>query len=133
MSESGARDYLYRAVDKQGLTVDLPLSGKRGIAAAKRFFTRAIERHGAPERVTLDGYPATHSALAELKERGVSRPRVRVRTSKYMNSLVEQDHRRVKQRLYPMLGFKNFGNAAVTIGGAEPVRGMGKGGSTSRS
>lgn len=64
----GRRTYLYRAVDKRGLTVDFLLSGHRDISAAKRFFTRAIERHGAPERITLDGYPATHSAVAELKK-----------------------------------------------------------------
>ena len=119
--------YLYRAVDKQGLTVDFLLSERRDIAAAKRFFIRAIERHSAPERITLDGYPATHSAVAELKKRGVLRAQVKVRTSKYLNNLVEQDHRRVKQRIYPMLGFKQFRNAAVTIRGIELVQQIRKG------
>lgn len=50
------------------------------------------------------------------------RPQTKVRTSKYLNNLIEQDHRRVKQRLYPMLGFKRFGNAVVTIGGIELVQ-----------
>jgi len=95
--------YLYRAVDRQGFTVDFLLSEHRDIAAATRFFIRAIEQHGAPERITLDGYPATHSAVAELKKHGVLRPQTEVRTSKYLNNLVEQDHRRVKQRIYPML------------------------------
>jgi transposase-like protein len=62
---------LYRAVDRQGLTVDFLPSEHRDLAAAKRFFIRAIERHGAPGRITLDGYPATHSAVAELKKSGV--------------------------------------------------------------
>jgi transposase-like protein len=118
----GRWTYLYRAVDRQGFTVDFLLSEHRDIAAATRFFIRAIEQHGAPERITLDGYPATHSAVAELKKHGVLRPQTKVRTSKYLNNLVEQDHRRVKQRIYPMLGFKNFGNAAVTISGIELVR-----------
>lgn len=55
------------------------------------------------------------------------RPHTKVRTSKYLNNLVEQDHRRVKQRIYPMLGFKNFGNAAVTISGIELVQKIKKG------
>jgi transposase-like protein len=115
----GRWTYLYRAVDKRGLTIDFLLSEHRDIAAATRFFTSAIERHGPPERVPLDGYPATRSAVAELMKSGVLRPRTKLRTSKYLNNIIEQDHRRVKQRLYPMLGFKCFGNAAVTISGIE--------------
>src|SRR5215204_1856211 len=118
----GRWTYLYRAVDERGLTVDFLLSEHRDIAAAKRFFTRAIERHGAPDRITLDGYPATHAAVAELTKSGVLRPRTKVRTSKYLNNLVEQDHRRVKQRIYPMLGYKKFANASVTISGFELVQ-----------
>jgi transposase-like protein len=123
----GRWTYLYRAVDRQGLTVDFLLSEHRSIAAAKRFFTRAIERHRAPERITLDGYPATHAAVAELTKSGVLRARTKVRTSKYLNNLVEQDHRRVKRRVYPMLGFQNFRNAAVTISGIELMQKIKKG------
>jgi len=111
--------YLYRAVDEQGLTVDFLLSEKRDIAASERFFSRAIRRHGTPKSVTPDGYPATHTAVAELKMGGVLRAETKVWTSKYLNNIIEQDHRRVKQRLYPMLGFKNFRNAAVAISGIE--------------
>src|SRR5919112_3097341 len=64
----GRWTYLYRAVDKRGLTVDFLLTEHRDIAAAKQFFIRAIERHGDPERITLDGYPATHTAVATLKK-----------------------------------------------------------------
>jgi transposase-like protein len=69
------------------------LSEHRDIAAAKRFFIRAIERHGAPERITLDGYPATHTAVAELKRDGGLRLEPKVWTSKYLNNIIEQDHR----------------------------------------
>ena len=72
-----------------------------------------------PEKITLDGYEASHRAVAELKAEGVLLESVEVRTSKYLNNLVEQDHRRVKQRYYPMLGFKRFSNAAVTLSGIE--------------
>jgi len=123
----GRRTYLYRAVDRQGLTVDLLPSVHRDTAAAKRFFHRAIERHGTPETITLDGYPATHAAVAELKQIGVLRPQAKVGTSKYLNNLIEQDHRRVKQRIYPTLGFKGFRNAAVTISGIEFVQQIKKG------
>jgi transposase-like protein len=119
--------YLYHAVDRQGLTVDFLLSERRDIVAAKRFFARAIEQYGAPETITLDGYPATHAAVAKLKQIGVPRPQAKVRTSKYLNNLIEQDHRRVKQRIYPMLGFKKFGSATVTISGIELARKIKKG------
>jgi transposase-like protein len=123
----GRWTYLYRTVDKQGLTVDFLLSEHRDIAAAKRFFTRATKQHGAPQSITLDGYPATHSAVTELQASGVLSPQTKVWTSKYLNNLVEQDHRRVKQRIYPMLGFKKFAHAAITISGIEPAQKIKKG------
>jgi transposase-like protein len=123
----GRWTYLYRAVDQRGLTVDFLLSEHRDIPSAKRFFTGAVKQHGAPEKITLDGYPATHSAVAELRANGILHPHTRLRTSKYLNNLVEQDHRRVKQRVYPMLGFKKFDNAAVTISGIELVQKIKKG------
>jgi transposase-like protein len=123
----GSWNYLYRAVDKHGLTVDFLLSEHRDVAAAERFFTRAVQQHGAPTRITLDGYPATHTAVAELKGCGVLRPQAKVRTSKYLNNLIEQDHRKVKRRIYPMLGFKKFANASVAISGIELVMKIRKG------
>jgi transposase-like protein len=104
---------------EQGRTVDFLLSEHRSIAAAKQFFTRAVARHGTPETITLDGYPATHAAVVELKQSGVLRPQTRVRTSKYLNNIVEQDHRRVKPSIYPMLGCKSCRTAAVTISRIE--------------
>jgi transposase-like protein len=111
--------YLYRAVDKPGRTVDFLLSKKRDMAAAKRFFSRAMRQHGAPRVITLDGYAASHRAVAKLKEAGTLPCCVQVRSSKYLNNVVEQDHRRIKQRIRPMLGFKRFEAAAVTIRGIE--------------
>src|SRR5690242_6965182 len=95
------------------------LSKRRDMDAAKRFFSRATRQHGAPRVITLDGYAASHRAVAKLKEVGTLPHRVRIRTSKYLNNLIEQDHRRIKQRLRPMLGFKHFETAAVTIRGIE--------------
>ena len=111
--------YLYRAVDKEGRTVDFLLSKRRDVAAAKRFFSRATKQHGAPRVITLDGYAASHRAVTNLKEAGTLPRRVRIRSCKYLNNVVEQDHRRIKQRIRPMLGFKRFETAAVTIRGIE--------------
>ena len=111
--------YLYRAVDKAGRTVDFLLSKRRDRDAAKRFFSRAIRQHGAPRVITLDGYAASHRAVAQLKEAGTLPGSVQVRSCKYLNNVVEQDHRRIKQRIRPMLGFKRFETAAVTIRGIE--------------
>src|SRR3954463_807006 len=99
----GRWTYLYRAVDKQGRTVDFLLTAKRDVAAAKRFFQKAMNGNGTPRVVTLDAYAASHRAVRELKAAGAIPKRVRVRSCKYLNNGIEQDHRRVKQRIGPML------------------------------
>jgi transposase-like protein len=111
--------YLYRAVDREGRTVDFLLSKRRDVMAAKRFFSQATRQHGAPRVITLDGYAASHRAVAKLKAAGTLPRRVRVRSCKYLNNIVEQDHRRIKQRIRPMIGFKRFDTATVTIRGIE--------------
>jgi transposase-like protein len=115
----GQWTYLYRAVDKHGRTVDFWLSERRDVAAAKRFFQRAIRHNGTPRVITLDGYAASHRAIRELKSEGRMLRRVRLRSNKYLNNVVEQDHRRVKRRTGPMLGFKRFDTATITISGIE--------------
>jgi transposase-like protein len=75
------------------------------------------KQHGAPRVITLDGYGASHRAVAELKAAGTLPRRVRIRSCKYLNNIIEQDHRRIKQRIRPMLGFKQFETAAATIRG----------------
>jgi transposase-like protein len=107
---------LYRAVDEAGKTVDFYLSRKRDVNAAKAFPPRAMKQQRLPTKITLDAY-AAHRAVADLKGPGEIPKRVRVRTSKYLNNTIEQDHRRIKQRLGPMPGVKSFGTAAVVIGG----------------
>jgi len=83
----GRWNNLYRAVDQQGLTIDFLLSEYRDIAAAKRFFTRAAKQHGTPETITLDGYPATQAAVAELKKSGVLRPQTKIVRNEYAHNL----------------------------------------------
>src|SRR5437016_13762788 len=70
--------YLYRAVDKQGRTVDFLLGKRRDMAAAKRFFSQAVRQHGSPRVITLDGYTASHRAVAKLKAAGTLPRRVRI-------------------------------------------------------
>ncbi|HJY82546.1 MAG TPA: IS6 family transposase [Candidatus Binatia bacterium] len=117
----GKWGYLYRAVDSAGQTVDFLLSEHRDRAAAKRFLVRAIEKRDVSEKITLDGYAASHEAVAELQEEDGLPADLTVRTSRYLNNVIEQDHRRVKQRVRPMLGFKCFAPATITIGGIELV------------
>lgn len=119
--------YLYRGVDKEGQTIDFFLSERRDMAAAKRFLRQAIEKRGAPEKITLDRYAASHEAIAELQDEGTLPPTLAVRTNRYLNNLIEQDHRKVKQRVRPMLGFKRFEYAAITLSGIELVHQILKG------
>jgi transposase-like protein len=99
--------------------VDFLLSEHRDVAAAKRFFRKGIRRNGTPRVITLDAYAASHRAVRELKSEGHLPRRVRLRSCKYLNNIVEQDHRRVKQQVRAMLGFQRFDTATITIRGIE--------------
>ena len=120
--------YLYRAVDRVGKTVDFRLSTRRNVAAAKAFFRKAVKSQGStPTTITLDGYAASHRAVREMQADGQLAAVTKLRSSKYLNNLIEQDHRDVKLRIGPMLGFKRFGTAAITIAGIELLRRIHKG------
>jgi transposase-like protein len=119
ISVKGRWCYLYRAVDKQGRTVDFLLRQDHGIAAAQDFFRKAFAAHAnrPPQKVTLDGHWPSHRALRLLRREHPAWRHVHVRTCQYLNNLVEQDHRAIKRRCAPMLGFKSVKTAAVTISG----------------
>jgi transposase-like protein len=124
----GRWTYLYRAVDKAGKTVDFLLRAKRDVAAAKAFFRRAFASRGRlPHKITLDGYQASHRAAREVLAQHRGGARTKLRSSKYLNNLIEQDHRPIKLRLGPMLGLKRFRNAAITIAGVELMHRIRKG------
>jgi transposase-like protein len=103
-----------RPVGGSWRVVDFRLSRKRDVAAAKAFFRNAFKKHGrVPRTITLDGYQASHRAVRELGVEDRKLRTVTVRSCQYLNNIVEQDQRGVKQRLRPMLGLKNFGQAAI--------------------
>jgi putative transposase len=109
--------YLYRAVDKMGQTIDFLLTEQRDEQAAKRFLIQAIRRHGVPEKITIDGSAANKAAITSYnEEHGTA---IELRQIKYLNNIVEQDHRGVKRVTRPMLGFKAFGAAQGTLAGIE--------------
>jgi len=122
---SGQWKYLYRAVDRDGDTVDFLLRAKRDHAAARAFFERAIDLHGMPDKITIDKSGANTAAIASIQaDSGLP---VEMRQSKYLNNLVEQDHRAVKRITRPMLGFKTFGCARILIAGIEIMHMIRKG------
>jgi len=109
--------YLYRAVDKQGQTIDFLLTEDRDKAAALRFLKKAIRRNGVPETITIDGSDANEAAIKSYnQEYGTA---IAIRQVKYLNNIVEQDHRGVKRVTRPMLGFKSFTAAQDTLVGIE--------------
>jgi putative transposase len=109
--------YLYRAVDKYGKTIDFLLTEHRDAEAALRFLKKAIRRNGLPETITIDGSDANEAAIKRYnEEHGTS---MSIRQVKYLNNIVEQDHRGVKRVTRPMLGFKSFEAAQGTLVGIE--------------
>jgi putative transposase len=113
----GEWTYLYRAVDKYGQTIDFLLTEYRDEAAAFRFLTKAIRRHDAPEKITIDGSAANKAAIEHYN--AAHSTTITIRQIKYLNNMVEQDHRGVKRVTRPMLGFKSFEAAQGTLAGIE--------------
>src|ERR671936_788748 len=109
--------YLYRAVDKHGQTIDFLLTEHRDKEAARRFLKKAIRRNGLPETITIDGSDANAAAIKSYNE--AHGTNIIIRQVKYLNNIVEQDHRGVKRVTRPMLGFKSFAAAQDTLVGIE--------------
>lgn len=125
--------YLYRAIDSSGDTVEFWFSERRNLAAAKRFLRNALERHGRPERIVIDGSQTNHEAILScdtthrLQDRSRRKLKpIRVRQGQYLNNRIEQDHRAIKRRVRPMLGFQSVISARVILSGIEMVQMMRK-------
>jgi transposase, IS6 family len=125
----GAWKYLYRAVDSTGQTIDFMLSAKRDARAAKRFFSNMVKAasHSSPRVINVDKNPAYPPAVEQLKEEGTLPNRTQLRQCKYLNNILEQDHRFIKRRVNPGLGFFSFTTAWRTIRGHETMNMIRKG------
>jgi putative transposase len=102
--------YLYRVVDKEGQTIDFLLTPNRDRDAAEAFLYKAIRNQGLPEKITINQSGANMAAITHYNK--THRTAIIIRHSKYLNNIIEQDHRAVKRLLRPMLGFKSFGNVS---------------------
>lgn len=129
----GRWTHLCRAIDSLGDTVEFFFSESRDLLAAKRFIRKALNRHGRPDRVVIDGSRTTREAIiacdGESRLRNRSRERLKpisIRQSQYLNNHIEQEHRRIKRRIRPMLGFKSMACAATVLSGIEMVHVMRK-------
>ncbi|MBZ5752933.1 IS6 family transposase [Metabacillus rhizolycopersici] len=121
--------YLYRAVDSKGNTIDFYLSESRDKQAAKRFFKKALAASHIckPRVITVDKNPAYPVAIQELKEEKSMPEGIQLRQVRYLNNIVEQDHRFVKKRVRSMLGFKSYETATSILSGVEAMHMMKKG------
>jgi putative transposase len=122
---AGQWKYLYRAVDKKGDTVDFLLRARRDHAAARAFFERAIGLHDVPEKIAIDKSGSNTAAIVSIQaDSGLA---IAMHQSKYLNNIVEQDHRAIKRVTRPMLGFKTFRCARIIIAGIETMHMIRKG------
>src|SRR5215813_8769867 len=126
---AGKWTYLYRAVDSAGATIDFLLSARRDAAAAKRFFQKALwsPGHPRPRVINVDGNPSYPKVIAELKKTSELGRRCRCRPIRYLNNIVEQDHRALKRRVRASQGFRSFRSATRTIQGIETMNMIRKG------
>ncbi|MDO8769113.1 MAG: IS6 family transposase [Burkholderiaceae bacterium] len=122
---AGEWKYLYRAVDRKGDTVDFLLTAKRDLAAVRRLLERAINLHDLPEKITIDKSGDNTRAIESVKADTCTD--IQLRQYKYLNNIVEQDHRAIKRITRSMLGFKSFWSAQITIAGIETMRMIRKG------
>jgi transposase-like protein len=113
----GVWKYLYRAVDKQGKTIDFLLTARRDMAAAKRFFDKAMRENGVPEKVAMDKSGANKAAIDAINAGRDAL--IVVRQVKYLNNIVEQDQRAIKRVTKPMLNFKSLRCAGCMLAGIE--------------
>ncbi|CAH2466351.1 hypothetical protein IIQ_05409 [Bacillus cereus VD118] len=115
--------YLYRAVDSEGNTIDFYLSKSRNHKAAKRFYKKALRSFhvSKPRIITFDKNPAYPIAIEQLKKEKRIPIGTKIRRIKYLNNIVEQDHRFIKKRIRSMLAFKSYKTSASILSGVEAM------------
>lgn len=138
----GEDRYLYRAIDSAGNTLDFLLTAKRDAKAAKRFFRKLLKalHTQEPRVINVDKNAAYPKAINELREKEELPEQVKLRQNKYLNNIVEQDHRAIKRLVKPGIGFKSFNTARRTLRGYEimnmirkgQIKGVAKGAVTDR-
>ncbi|OUB33086.1 IS6 family transposase [Bacillus thuringiensis serovar yunnanensis] len=121
--------YLYRAVDAKGNTIDFYLSKTRNHRAVKHFFKKALQSFhvSKPRVITVDKNPAYPIAIEELKKEKKMSVDIQIRQVKYLNNIVEQDHRFIKKRVRSMLGLKSYRTATSILSGIEAMHIIKKG------
>ena len=118
----GGKDrYLYRAVDKQGNTVDFLLTKRRMKGSAQKFLNKAIGNNGKPRLINIDKSGANTQAIRIVNQYSLTFKKIRIRRVKYLNNIVEQDHRTIKRRIAITTGFKEFESAKRTLAGIEII------------
>ncbi len=115
----GKYRYLYRAVDKYGDTIDFLLTRQRMRGSAQKFLNKAISNNGKPRVINIDKSGANKEGIKTFNKRNFKN--VKWRQCKYLNNIVEQDHRNVKRRIAISTGFKDFESAQRTLAGMEIV------------
>ena len=113
--------YLYRAVDKQGHTVDFLLTKRRQRMSAQSFLIKAIQNNGKPELINIDKSGTNTTAIRTVNRKALSTKKIKIRRVKYLNNIVEQDHRTIKRRIGITTGFKEFESAQRTLARIEII------------
>ena len=124
---AGKDRYLYRAVDKQGNTIDFLLTKKRMKGSAQKFLNKAIGNNGKPRIINIDKSGANTAGIRTWNRRSFTKKKIKIRRVKYLNNIVEQDHRNIKRRIQITTGFKEFESAQRTLAGIEIVNIIRKG------
>ena len=124
---AGKDRYLYRAVDKQGNTVDFLLTKRRIKGSAQKFLNKAIGNNGKPRIINIDKSGANTAGIKTWNKRNLTSNKIKIRRVKYLNNIVEQDHRSIKRRIAISTGFKEFESAQRTLAGIEIINIIRKG------